>query len=246
MHAVAAHQREEPGEECAARRAVTLRAQRREFGRLEQNESQSRQTGRDQRRLGENLTAPGDGNGREPAEEAGGQEARSFPGNTVQLENLLRRRSARRCLRQHGIGCEQTGEDTDVGQKKQPEAVTHDQTFGRRSAAAMSPRQIGPAMAEAIGILDGDEAVCHSHGAAPTSSSCRTARLARSRRATSSAGMIYSGTSRQANTTKVAYAPTSPTIISHQMCQISAKPMKVAKKAQTKPVGLLRGISIGS
>jgi hypothetical protein len=33
---------------------------------------------------------------------------------------------------------------------------------------------------------------------------------------------------------------------SHQMCQISAKPITVAKKAQTKPVGLLRGISIGS
>ena len=34
----------------------------------------------------------------------------------------------------------------------------------------------------------------------------------------------------------------APTI--HQMCQISAKPMMVAKNAQTKPVGLLRGISI--
>ena len=31
----------------------------------------------------------------------------------------------------------------------------------------------------------------------------------------------------------------------HQMCQISAKPMMVAKNAQTKPVGELRGISIG-
>ena len=32
----------------------------------------------------------------------------------------------------------------------------------------------------------------------------------------------------------------------HQMCQISAKPITVAKNAQTNPVGELRGISIGS
>ena len=38
--------------------------------------------------------------------------------------------------------------------------------------------------------------------------------------------------------------PPSATI--HQMCQISAKPMMVAKNAQTKPVGELRGISMSS
>jgi len=38
----------------------------------------------------------------------------------------------------------------------------------------------------------------------------------------------------------------SPSTTSHQMCQISAKPVKVAKNAVTKPTGLLRGISMGS
>ena len=33
---------------------------------------------------------------------------------------------------------------------------------------------------------------------------------------------------------------------SHQMCQISAKPMMVAKKAQMKPTGLLRGMSMAT
>ncbi len=37
-----------------------------------------------------------------------------------------------------------------------------------------------------------------------------------------------------------------PTTASHQMCQIRAKPMRVAKNALTKPVGLFFGISIGS
>src|SRR6266576_6119582 len=63
-------------------------------------------------------------------------------------------------------------------------------------------------------------------------------------RATSSAGMVSSSCSRQANTTKVAKAPIAPTATIHQMCQIKAKPMTVAKNAQTKPVGELRGISI--
>src|SRR5712671_7636991 len=63
-------------------------------------------------------------------------------------------------------------------------------------------------------------------------------------RATSSAGMVSSSWSRQANTTKVAKAPIAPTATIHQMCQIKAKPMTVAKNAQTKPVGELRGISI--
>src|SRR6202163_581218 len=83
------------------------------------------------------------------------------------------------------------------------------------------------------------------HGAASRLASARrSARLARSMRATSAAGMMYSSWSRQANTTNVAKAPIAPTATIHQMCQIKAKPITVAKNAQTKPVGELRGISI--
>jgi len=41
-------------------------------------------------------------------------------------------------------------------------------------------------------------------------------------------------------------APNTPTLASHQMCQISAKPTTTAKKAVTKPVALFFGISTGS
>src|ERR1700753_1278697 len=88
----------------------------------------------------------------------------------------------------------------------------------------------------------------HRHHAPPAAVTRlrRAARLRRSMRATSSAGISYSSWSRQANTTKVAYAPIRLMITIHQMCQIKAKPMTVAKNAQMKPVGELRGISIGS
>ena len=56
--------------------------------------------------------------------------------------------------------------------------------------------------------------------------------------------MTYSSWSRHAKTTKVANAPTPPTMTIHQMCQISAKPMMVAKNAQTNPVGEFLGISM--
>src|SRR6266702_6704426 len=41
-------------------------------------------------------------------------------------------------------------------------------------------------------------------------------------------------------------APNTPTLASHQMCKIIAKPMTTAKKAVTKPVALFFGISTGS
>src|ERR1700757_3396337 len=41
-------------------------------------------------------------------------------------------------------------------------------------------------------------------------------------------------------------APNTPPLASHQMCQMSAKPMTTAKKAVTKPVALFFGISTGS
>ena len=69
------------------------------------------------------------------------------------------------------------------------------------------------------------------------SAALRVARFSRSMRATSSAGISSSCSSRHANTTKVANAPTKAATTSHQMCQISEKPMIVAKNAQMKPTG---------
>src|SRR5262249_31382655 len=110
-------------------------------------------------------------------------------------------------LRQHGIGREQASEDDDVGQQEQPEPIADDHALGCGSAAAVTARHVRCAMAEAIGILDGDGGICgaHCHSTSPVvRMRWRAARLARSCCATSSAGIMYSGTSRHANTTKVA------------------------------------------
>jgi hypothetical protein len=93
-------------------------------------------------------------------------------------------------------------------------------------------------------VLGGGFEGAHGNAFAGTSASLRALRLARSMRATSSAGMMFSTLSRQAKTTKVAYAPNAAKPTTHQICQISAKPMKVAKKAQMKPVALFLGISM--
>ena len=50
---------------------------------------------------------------------------------------------------------------------------------------------------------------------------------------------------RQPWTSTAPKIPISPRIAIHQMCQISAKPITVAKKAMTNPIGLFFGISIG-
>ena len=60
--------------------------------------------------------------------------------------------------------------------------------------------------------------------------------------ATVAAGIASSCSSRQATTTNTAQAPTKATTTSHQMCQISAKPIVTEKKAQMKPAALFRGM----
>ena len=62
---------------------------------------------------------------------------------------------------------------------------------------------------------------------------------------TSSTGMICSCSSRHAYQTNTAKAPIRPTIASHQMYQMIAKPQTAAKKATITPVGVFNGISIG-
>ncbi len=112
------------------------------------------------------------------------------------------------------------------------------------SAVFRRPR--ASAVPEAIEVvaIGGPLEGAHCATCKPASTSPRALRLARSMRATALAGMMSSTLSRQAKTTKVAYAPNAARATIHQMCQISANPMKVAKKAQMKPVALFLGISI--
>ena len=148
-----------------------------------------------------------------------------------QVEELPRARAARRRMRQHRIGGKEAGEQDEVGEQEDPEAVAGDDALGRRALVAA----IGlGACAELVRIVDGGREYLTGvmPGSRPSTSAMRAcAALARRSAASSAAGNSYSASSRQAKTTKVAKAPTRPTTTIHQMCQISAKPVTTAKKA---------------
>src|SRR5262249_42595079 len=157
--------------------------------------------------------------------------------------------------------CSEEGrEHHDVAEQKDPEAVAGNHALCGRPAFAVTgcmhvaaasagadpitavadPVRIAGALERGIGGGHaGWPACCASHRS-------RACRPARSNRATSSAGIEDSLTSPHPHQTKTAEAATNPRATIHQMCQISAKPVIVQKKAVMNPVGLFLGISIGS
>src|SRR5258708_3500121 len=125
---------------------------------------------------------------------------------------------------EHGIGCEQGREHHHVTQQEQPETKTGDGLD--RSRAALG---IGDAV-RIVGRVG--KAVGEAHARSPRS--CSDGR-ARSKAASSSAGMISSRSMLQAWVMPDAAMPTSPMIAIHQICQISAKPAIAVKKAMNTP-----------
>jgi len=171
---MAANQGKKAGEERASRRSIALPIQGREFGYFEKDEGKSQQPGDEQCGLRENLVSPGDRDGCQAAAEAGCEQARRFPGDAVEIEYLARARTAGRVRREHRIGREEAGENDDVRQEKEPEAVADDDPYGRRAPATVAARQIRPAMAEAIQIRNGNDAVgaAHCHSTSPVVRIC--------------------------------------------------------------------------
>src|SRR6185437_13111025 len=226
-------------------------------------EGEAEKSGDREEDFGPEEIVPRDCEARQPAGEAREQQAGRFRRRSMQIEDLARSRAAVARLDEHRVGGEEAGEEDDVGEDEDPEPVAHHDALGRRSAGSVAGvlrhARAGRAVADVIGVASGAQrgaGGAHSRGSRCASVSrrncrccsaaLRAARLARSRRATSSAGIRISSWSRQANTTNVAYAPASPSRTSHQMCQMSAKPVTTAKKAVTNPVGLLRGMWMGS
>ena len=131
----------------------------------------------------------------------------------AQIEQIPPARAARGRIHQHRVGREERGEHDDVAEQEDPEAVANDDALGQQSALAV----LRCGCRSAIRVCPGDS----DRGRRPpgialigltcsrASASLRARRLARSMRATVAAGMIYSSSSRQANTTNVANAPTA-------------------------------------
>src|SRR5665213_4166542 len=247
MEAVTADQGKKRRQERAARRAVAAHHQRREFLQLQSEERQAEQAGHGHRDVEPRAVTDADGDAGETAGEAGGEQAGGLDAGTAKIEQLRPIRPARGRADQNGVGGEKRREHHDVAEQENPEPVGNDDPLRRRPALTSSAGMAMPtAAAEPMGVGVIGRVGHRGHVARPASASSawRSATLARSTRSTSSAGITYSTSSRHANTTKVAKAPIAPAATSHQMCQISAKPMMVAKKAQTKPVGEFLGISM--
>src|SRR6185369_3791179 len=132
--------------------------------------------------------------------------------------------------------------------QEDPEAVGDDDALGGAVRPLLSERcGVGMGAADPHGAGGQDVRVgAHEAGLSVGSAAARAARLARSTLAMVAAEIASSCSSRQATTTNTAHAPTKAAITSHQMCQISAKPMMVEKKAQMNPAALLRGMWIST
>src|SRR4051794_12506447 len=240
VEAVAADQREERGQESAARRAIAAGNEISELAKLNDEKDEAEQTRHRHPEIEPEPVAHIGCDARHAARETRQQQADSLDRDVPLLEYLRTLRAAGGLVGQHRIGRKEAREHHDVGEQEDPEAIGGHDALRRGSGMLDDePDVMGIGMCPASGCG-------HRHQTAPAMLTRlrRSSRLMRSMRATSSAGMTYSSWSRQANTTKVANAPMPPRITIHQMCQMSAKPMMVAKNAQTKPVGEFRGISM--
>ena len=75
---------------------------------------------------------------RHPAGEAREEQTRRLRRRVVQIEELLRSGAAIARLDQHCIGGKETGEENDVGEDEDPEAVADDDALRRRAAGAVA------------------------------------------------------------------------------------------------------------
>ena len=158
----------------------------------------------------------------------------------AQVEQLVRRSVRPPSARQHRIGREEGREHDDVAEQEDPEAVAGDDALGR-----------GPAP---VALACGSHACASVSAAVAHCGSLSRRVLARSRDARPVAAIDprdflcrnrrpRRGRARRTRRRWQRRRRARRSTI-HQMCQISAKPIMVAKKAQTKPVGELRGISM--
>src|SRR3954468_12279639 len=191
------------------------------------------------------LVAQVGGNSGETAGKTRCEKKRGLDRDVAQVEQLTPARPPRRLAEQHGVGREERRKHDHVAEDEDPEAISGHDALGRGPGVLHAGRFHATQMMR-VAVWICDRRVGHHAVPGWLASARRSAMLARSISSTSAAGMTYSSWSRQANTTNVANAPTKPKATIHQMCQIKAKPITVAKNAQTNPVGELRGISMSS
>src|SRR6516164_9508227 len=232
--AVRAYQGEEAGEKGAARGACVLRHHAGKFGSLYKQKGRTKQEcedceGQEPRRL-----PPFGGQRPEPGCIARQQQTHRLDEDVADIEQLGSGRSAGGIPPQDCIGREQRREHDHVAEDENPESISDDDSLGSRAAAAAAAREL---------CWNSDqwsvECRCNRHMGDLIDRTCSICAI-------SAAEISSSRLMLQPATRTTMMAATKLRMANHQMCQISEKPKTVAKKAVTKPAGLLCGNSIAS
>src|SRR5208283_3464973 len=204
MKTVTSDQSKKGREERAPRWACPARGHARELADLDAKKHGSKDEGRGHRAIEPGpATRLGTDACKTDSETRDEQDRRLEP-DIAQVEQLPTAWSPCGVPDQHRIGGEEGGEHDDVAQQENPEAVTGDNALRYQLAGCVSQPGLAacrlPVVVVAGGRLEGG----HGTTCRRASAALRALRLARSMRATVSAGMMYSSTSRQAKTTNVA------------------------------------------
>ena len=194
------------GTRCESARALIDHAD--EFVNLDRQEPKSEHASRRHAAVIHKAVVRPGADGGQAAGETRQEKAGGLDRDILQIEQILPARPACSLSGQHRVGGEERREHDDVAEQEDPEAVAdYDSLRGRirviENGYGGAPSLLGPAVAVARAGLKGGHDTASAASASP-----RARRLARSMRATSSAGISYSVRSRQAKTTNVAKAPT--------------------------------------
>src|SRR6516164_3208053 len=231
--AVRAYQGEEAGEKGAARGPGALRHHAGKFSGLNEQKGRTERECEDCEDQEQRWPPPFGGQYSDPACIARQQQTHRLDENIAEVEELGSGRAAGGITGQDRIGREQRREHDHVAEDENPESISDDDSLGRRPAAAAAAREL---------CWNSDqwsvECRCNRHvGLIYRACSICAISLAE---ISSSRSMLQPAI----RTTMM--AATKLRMANHRMCQISAKPKTVAKKAVTKPAGLLCGNSIAS
>ena len=151
-----------------------------------------------------------------------------------------------------GVGGEEGREHHKVGQQEDPEAIADDDPLGRRAAVAMAVafgmRAVAMVVvADAMGVVAavGGGGVAHAERPLAAGLSSRSAAVgAVDARHLLGRDLLLRHVAPGERHEGGVGPEQAKRPLSHQICQIMAKPITTAKKAVTKPVALFFGISM--
>src|SRR5258705_91916 len=229
MQPVTADDRKEGREESAALRTGPDRDHAGELPHLQYQERRLEHKGDRGSQISDRIPPRPKRQGHQSAGLARCKKAAGFDRDAALVEQLHTTRTAGGRVREHPVSGEERREHDDIAQEEYPEAVSHHDPLGSGTGLAGTRSRLVPNL-----IIN-----CNSdiHTAISAWFAC-------SNRATCSAEISISSSSRNAKASMVRKMPIPPAPAIHKMAQIIATRLTTAKNAVIKPVALFFGPSI--